>query len=131
MSAGVNGLAIKRSFLQSHQIMFDEEIGPGREIYCGEDSVFLNDLIKKKAKIYLSPTLISYVSQDESSWFDGYNERFFLSAGYIYAKIYGLLSPLVIIRRTIKSKKTKKCTASYARIFIWMIRGFVRGWKHR
>jgi len=88
MSAGMPCFAVKRDFLMKSNLFFNITLGSGAEIYCGEDSVFLNDLIKKKAKVYLSPTLISYVSQDGSSWFDGYNERFFLSAGY---RIYGIL----------------------------------------
>lgn len=108
MSAGVHGFAIKRDFLIRKNIRFNEEIGPGKEIYCGEDTSFIVDLFKNDATIYLSPQLISYIDQSDSSWFDGYTERHFISVGYIYSVIYGIKAPLAAVRRcVIMTKKTK------------------------
>lgn len=122
MSAGVPGLAVRTKFLEKNNIWFDNRMGPGREIYCGEDSVFLNELFKNKAKFYLSPKLLSYVNQGESSWFTGYDEKFGIAVGYTYDCIYGKLAPLAIIRRMIKFDK-KKCNISKKQIFISMMRG--------
>ena len=51
MSAGVHGFAVKREVLINNNVFFNNAIGPGKEIYCGEDSVFLDDLLKTKSKI--------------------------------------------------------------------------------
>ena len=92
-SAGVHGFALKREFLEKNNIYFNEDIGPGREIYCGEDPEFIVELFKHKANIYLSPQLISYVDQSDSSWFKGFDdEQYFISVGYVYATIYGKLA---------------------------------------
>ena len=61
MSAGVPGLAVKKSFLDKYDIRFSEQIGPGNYIYCGEDSVFLKRMHDLSKGIYLSPILISYI----------------------------------------------------------------------
>lgn len=129
MSAGVHGFAIKREFLIKNNIFFDVSIGPGKEIYCGEDSVFLNDIIKNKANIYLSPVLICYINQGESSWFKGYNEQFFVSCGYVYAHIYGWLAPLIILRRAIKTRKRKNCTTTFCSMVKLMLKGFLNRYK--
>ena len=124
MSAGVHGFAIKREFLIKNNILFDVSMGPGREIYCGEDSVFLNDILKNKANVCLAPILISYINQGDSSWFKGYDEQFFISCGYIYKKIYGLLAPLIIFRRAIKTSKRKNCTTSIKCMVKLMLKGY-------
>ena len=127
MSAGVHCLAIKRKFLEKNQIGFDETIGPGKKIYCGEDSVFLNDLLKRNCNIYLSPELIGYVHQEESSWFQGINEQFCISTGFVYYKIYGFLAPLFILRRTINTKKRKNCNFPFLKMLFLMLKGLCYG----
>ena len=107
-SAGVHGFAIKRSFLEKNNIRFNEEIGPGKEIYCGEDTEFIVDLFRHNANIYLSPELISYVGQSDSTWFKGFSEQYFISVGYVYATIYGNMAFLAALRRCIVMKKKTK-----------------------
>lgn len=123
MSAGVPGLAVRTKFLEKNNIWFDNRMGPGREIYCGEDSVFLNQLFKNKAKFYLSPKLLSYVNQGESSWFKGYDEQFCISVGYIYYIIYGGLAPFAAFRRAFRLSKNKNCSLNVTQIFFAMIKG--------
>ena len=131
MSSGVPCLAIKRTFLLDNNIFFDVNLGPGAKNYCGEDSVFLSDILRRKCVIYLSPELISYVNQGESSWFNGYDEQFFVSSGFVYARLYGILAPLVILRRAKNTKKRKSCTASFASMVLLMMKGFRQGYKQR
>ncbi|WP_288887380.1 glycosyltransferase family A protein [uncultured Eubacterium sp.] len=110
MSAGVPGFAIKKSVLDNYDIRFSENVGPGKEYYCGEDSIFLKKLYDNKVNIYISPILISYVKQEESSWFDGYSDRYFITSGYIYKKLYGRMALLFVIRKAfrLKNKSGKK-----------------------
>lgn len=104
MSAGVHALAIRRSVLEESGVLYRHNIGAGRELYCGEDSVFYSDLLRSGVKIYSSPTFVSYVKQEESSWFKGYSEQFFISIGYLYKLLYGVLAPLAMIRRILRIK---------------------------
>ncbi len=128
-SAGVHCLAIKRNFLLDNNIFFDVRIGPGRRIYCGEDSVFINLLIKHGAVVYHSPELVSYVKQEDSSWFHGHTEQFFISCGYIYGRIYGLLAPLACLRRGLRLKKQAKCDWGLFKMLGLMLRGVKLGRK--
>ncbi|MBP3706136.1 MAG: glycosyltransferase family 2 protein [Clostridia bacterium] len=123
MSAGVPGFCIKKTFLQKNNITFNCILGSGAKIICGEDSVFLSELLKHKAKIYLSPTLISLINQGESSWFKGYTEQYFNSIGYVYSCIYGILSPLAIIRRALILKRKKECDLKLYEILRMMMTG--------
>ena len=122
MASGVPCFAVKKEFLLKNNITFNNRLGAGQEIFCGEDSVFFKDMCRCKAKIYLSPQLISYVDQGESSWFKGYNERYFLSVGYVYACIYGVLAPLAIFRRAFKIERDK-CSFTKRQTIAMMFKG--------
>lgn len=113
MSSGVHCLIIKRECLLNNNLFYQSNLGSGAEIVCGEDTAFINDLLKLKIKLYASPTLLSYINQGESSWFKGYNEKYFTSIGYVYSRIYGKFALLAIYRRAYRLKnKTKDFTFS-------------------
>lgn len=99
MSAGVHCLAIRKEYLHKNNISFQLNMGPGENIICGEDTAFFRDLLKCGAKIYVTPTFLSYIDQGESSWFKGYTEKYFVSVGYVYSRTYGSIARLAILRR--------------------------------
>jgi hypothetical protein len=109
MSAGVPCLVIRRELLVKKNLFFQSNLGSGAEIICGEDTAFYSDMLALKARIYVTPTLISFIDQGESSWFKGYNEIFFKSLGYVYSRVYGGLAMLAICRRALRLRgKTDK-----------------------
>lgn len=123
MSAGTPCLAVKKSFLDKNSILFDIGIGPGTIMGCGEDSLFINDLFKKKATIYLSTELIATVNQENSSWFCDYNDAYFANIGYVYKHLYGLLAPFFMLRRSFILHKTKVKNKSILQMFLLMKAG--------
>lgn len=123
MSAGVPCLVIKKDFLVRSNVHFLECVGAGTAIFTGEDSIFYHDLLKAKAKIFLSDELISYVKQEGSTWFSGYTEQFYRSVGYVYARIYGALAPAAALRRVILTRRRKDCNSP----FFWAYRNAIKG----
>lgn len=122
-SAGIHAFAIKRETLLKNDLRFLESIGPGREHNCGEDSVFLRDLIRKKIRVYLSPVQIGTVTRETSSWFTGYNDNYFINCGYIYSKLYGCFAFFAIMRKALIFKKRKKCNLSFFKMVSLMRKG--------
>lgn len=106
MPCGVIGLAVKREVLLKTNSFFHTNIGPGTDILSGEDSVFFSELLEKKVGVYLSPKHISIVKQEDSSWFTGYTDKYFISIGYIYSCIYKKLAILATLRRSWKMRKS-------------------------
>ncbi|MBQ7907215.1 MAG: glycosyltransferase family 2 protein [Clostridia bacterium] len=126
MSAGVVGLVLRRDFLEKNCIYFQKNIGPGNDIYCGEDSVFLSDILSAKAKMYVSPKLVSYINQGESSWNEGLTERRICAMGYIYSRVYGRAAILAMYRRAyLLRKKTKNYS------FLQLIQLMKKGMKQQ
>ncbi len=123
MSAGTPLLAIKRDFLIRNGIFFNAGIGPGTDCANGEDGVFYSTLFKHKCKMYISPILIGYALQDNSSWFNKFDEKYFLNSGYIYRLIYGKLAFLYIFRKAWMFHFGKRTELGFFRIISMMNKG--------
>ena len=112
-SSGVWGLVIKTTTLKNNNLRFHENFGAGTENFCGEDSIFLMELLKKKVKTYRSPVDIAGIDQTESSWFQGHNARYFTTAGMVIGTIYPILSYLIVIRSAYKAYKRNDSGMSF------------------
>ncbi len=124
---GVWGIAIRKSVFERHQLRFDENFGPGTENSCGEDTIFLQELMKKKVCLYLSPETIADIDQTVSSWFEGYDhERYFVTAGRVLARIYPLLSYGLVVRSAVKCARNKKSKLSFLSILKAYYKGVIQ-----
>lgn len=111
MRYGSARIAFRRSLILNRRICFAPNFGAGSEISCGEDSLFLHDCLKKGIIAYSSPEYIANINDEEenSSWFKGYNEKYFLDLGAIFKamspKYCDLLILQFIIRHRVKTKE--------------------------
>ena len=115
-SSGVCACVLKTDILKKYNLHFHENFGTGTENYCGEDTIFLMELLDKKVKFYRSPVDIAGIDQTESSWFTGHNERFFTTAGMVLGTIYPKLSYLITIRSAFKFSQREDVTISFIEI---------------
>lgn len=83
-------ISIKKSVLDKSGVKFPLEFGGGAKYINGEDSVFLHDLLKAGVRMYRTPVCLGMEQERESTWFDGYNDRFFISRGALYVRLYGV-----------------------------------------
>lgn len=85
MRFGAARIAIRRKNILLNGILFNICFGGGTAHSHGEDTLFLSDCIKKKLKIYAVPDYIAELTDCRSStWFEGYNEKYFLDKGLLY-----------------------------------------------
>ena len=112
-SSGVCGLAIKQSVLNRINIRFNEEFGPGTLNYCGEDTIFIQEMINKKVRLFLSPYDIAGIDQTKSLWFKGYEEKYFFVMGKVLAVCYPKMCRLLALRSAIRFSRRKKCNFSF------------------
>jgi len=70
--------------LKQANIYFSLLFGGGAKYSSGEDSLFLAECIKNGLKVYSNPTVIGYVSQEDSTWFEGYTDKYFLDKGAFF-----------------------------------------------
>lgn len=83
-------ISIRREALERSGVRFPLEFGGGAKYINGEDSVFLHDLLKAGVRIYRSPVCLGEETERESTWFKGYDDRFFISRGALYVRLYGV-----------------------------------------
>lgn len=122
-SSGVWGLVIRRDVLKRHNLHFHENFGAGTKNFCGEDTIFLMEMLDKKVKFYRSPVDIGGIDQSESSWFQGHNARFFVTCGMVLGTIYPRLSYLLVIRSAWKACRRKDSGMRYIDILACYYRG--------
>lgn len=63
------------------QIKFDTILGAGTPNGCGEENKFLLDCHKAGLQIYYVPVEIASIVPKQSTWFFGYNQKFFFNRG--------------------------------------------------
>lgn len=84
---GCARIAARRERLLLRNIWFSHLFGGGAKYSSGEDTIFLQDCIKRGLKIYKSPAKIAYVQQEGSSWFKGYDDKYYFDKGVLMATI--------------------------------------------
>lgn len=108
---GAFRIAIRRDKLIKSNISFSLLFGGGAKYSSGEDSLFVHQCIKAGLRAYSSPRVIGSVKQEESTWFNGYNEKFFYDKGalfkYLSPNMYYLLIIQFILRKYQSFKNNK------------------------
>lgn len=105
---GICGLVIKKSVLKKHCLHFNEDFGSGTENYCGEDTIFLQQILNRKIRLYLSPTIIASIDKSQSTWFQGFDEKRFYVNGKVLAAAYPRLAGLMAVRSSFKFSRWQK-----------------------
>lgn len=84
---GAFRIAVRLDKVRKKNILFHQMFGGGARYGCGEDSIFLADCLKNGLKLYASPKTIGHVSHGESSWFTGYDKKYFWDKGALFTCI--------------------------------------------
>lgn len=82
-------ISFRRENLLRSGVRFDELLGAGTGNGAEEELKFLTDCEKAGLKIYYVPVEIATVAQTESTWFAGFNEKFFENRGATTRYILG------------------------------------------
>ncbi|MCR4743728.1 MAG: glycosyltransferase family 2 protein [Lachnospiraceae bacterium] len=98
-------LAFRKSSLVKAGLKLDEDFGAGARYSMGEENIFLYDAIKAGLRIYYAPVKIASLIENESTWFKGYNERFFINRGAGYYRMAGFFSHILIWQFALRKKK--------------------------
>ncbi|GBF73570.1 hypothetical protein PA598K_01872 [Paenibacillus sp. 598K] len=82
---GAVRIAVRTERVRSKNIFFSLLFGGGAKYSSGEDSLFIYDCIRKGLRVYTNPQTIGYVSQETSSWFQGYTDKYFYDKGAFFS----------------------------------------------
>ena len=82
-------ISFRRERLLKSGVRFDELLGAGSGNGAEEELKFLLDCQRAGLQIWYAPVEIATVAQEESTWFDGFNEKFFYARGATTRYILG------------------------------------------
>ena len=82
-------ISFRRESLLRKHVRFDELLGAGSGNGAEEELKFLLDCQRAGLQIWYAPVDIASVAQAESTWFDGFNEKFFYDRGATTRYILG------------------------------------------
>ena len=99
---GTYRIAVRRSALLQHNIMFHQQFGGGCTFSAGEDSLFLKNCFDHGLKVYGHEYVLGQCCKDSSSWFVGYNEKYFYDKGVsvrkLFPRLYWLMGAYFAVR---------------------------------
>ena len=107
---GAVSFAVRRDALIESGITFSLLFGGGAKYSAGEDSLFLKQFMDKGYAVYASPIVIGKESEGDSTWFQGYTEKFFFDRGVLYHYLYGKLAKVWALRFLV-AHKSVLCSA--------------------
>lgn len=84
---GTFRIAIRTDRIKKKRIFFSLLFGGGSKYGSGEDSLFIVDCLRAGLRMYSSPVEIGKVTHSQSTWFSGYNEKFFFDKGALFCAI--------------------------------------------
>lgn len=98
-------ITARREKLLYNNITFSLLFGGGAKYGAGEDTTFIQDCIKAGLKVYKSPVIVSTMKQDTSSWFTGFNKKYFVDKGALLAANFPLISRFGIYIQAFKKSR--------------------------
>jgi len=101
-------IALRKKSIEGKNIKFSTLFGGGAKYSCGEDSIFIKDCLKAGLKMYRTTVLIGEEIPRPSTWFKGYDEKFFFDRGVMYHFLYGGLAKLMGAR-FVYAKRSEMC----------------------
>jgi glycosyltransferase involved in cell wall biosynthesis len=88
MKFGAVRIAIRRSALLRENLTFNQNFGGGCAFSSGEDSLFLKACFDAGLSVYAHPCVLGTCAKDTSSWFVGYNEKYFYDRGVLMRYLF-------------------------------------------
>jgi len=97
MKYGTVRIAVRRRALLEHNITFHQCFGGGCPFSAGEDSLFLKACFDAGLRVYSHEYVLGACCKDNSSWFVGYNEKYFYDKGVLVRKLFPKMACLMAL----------------------------------
>lgn len=124
-------VAARLSALRKSNVSFSLLFGGGAQYSCGEDSLFLRDCLKKGLHLYASDAELGEEVYRDSTWFHGYDEKFFFDRGVLYPFLYGRLARIFSLRFLLSHRREMCRDITVSRAFGLMKKGIREGRQRR
>ncbi|NKC59756.1 hypothetical protein HED34_07220 [Vagococcus fluvialis] len=125
LSYGTVMFTFKRESILKNNITFSLLFGGGAKYGAGEDSLFIWEVLKAKLNVISSTEIIADVYNEESTWFKGYNDKYFYDKGALFRALSPKFYLFFIIQFILRHKGKFNNDISRRNIFKIMRRGAI------
>ena len=101
-------IAFRRKGIINKKIKFNTLFGANAKYNNGEDTIFIRDVLKNKLKIYSCPINLGTVYHRESTWFKGYDERYFFNKGALFTAISKRFRHILLLQYLLRHREVFK-----------------------
>lgn len=101
-------IALKKKEIIDKNIYFNELLGAGAKYSMGEENEFLFKCLREGIKIKYIPIKIADLYIGESSWFNGYDRKYFIDRGASFAAMSKIFSDILIIQFALRKRNIYK-----------------------
>ncbi|MGV3073732.1 glycosyltransferase [Clostridium baratii] len=116
-------IAFRVKSIKEKGIKFNDLLGAGAKYYMGEENEFLYKALRNKLKIKYIPIKIADLYIGDSSWFEGYNEKYFYNKGAAFTAMSYKYSIFLIIQFALRRRSLYKNEISVLKAINLMLKG--------
>ena len=96
-------IAFKRDKITN--LKFNIDFGANAKYSNGEDTLFIVAMLRNNLKIYSSPINIGRTTSNKSTWFKGYNEKFFFDKGALFTAVSKRFRLILMLQYLLRHKE--------------------------
>ncbi len=97
--------AARLDSIRKANVKFSLLFGGGAQYSNGEDSLFFMDCLRVGLKMIAVPVTIGTEIPRESTWFHGYDDKFFFDRGVLYSFLYGRAAGIWALRFVLAKRR--------------------------
>lgn len=104
---GAARMAVRREAVLKNRLAFSTLFGGGCRYCSGEDTIFIADSIRAGLHVYSHDLVLGTCAKDSSTWFAGFDEKFFFDKGAMLACAFPKTKHLIkwyFMRRFLKKQ---------------------------
>jgi glycosyltransferase involved in cell wall biosynthesis len=116
-------IAFRRESIVKANVFFSLLFGGGAKFNAGEDTLFLYDCLRKDLCMVACATQIGVVDHQHSSWFSGFNEKYFHDKGVFFAALSKRWAIPLMLQFAIRKHRSYKAQMSFSQAMKQMLRG--------
>ena len=106
-----------------HNIRLNERIGAGTKYRMGEENAFLYECLRQGLKIYYVPQKIAKLRYEPSTWYNGFNQDFFIARGASFQAMTSHYSLFLIAQYAVRKYTLYKKHVSFFHAIQYMLAG--------
>lgn len=114
-------MTFKRKSIQDSGLKFDENFGAGTDNYMGEENIFLFDALNKGLKIVSVPVCIATIPPSTSTWFEGYDLKYFRVKSKMFRRMSKKMWLLLVLQFVIRKRNLYKDKLSFMAVLKEML----------